>query len=187
MKLASSKRRRRNRTLVTALYLNAGLLAAVLVAVLSRGGGGASPAMAAQPSMPQIGGGGGLYMMPAQFTQYNWGCYVMDIDKQTLIAYEYIQGSKQLRLVAARYIRHDRDLQDFNTTPSPAEIERIVQVGKAIPRGREQPGNGGNGGEGPATRPDGTGPENGPAAPGPSTPPATVPGDETPKGNENGK
>src|SRR4051812_184121 len=57
MKLASSKRRRRNRTLVTALYLNAGLLAAVLVAVLSRGGGGASPAMAAQSGMPQIGGG----------------------------------------------------------------------------------------------------------------------------------
>jgi hypothetical protein len=167
MKLASSKRRRRNRTLVTALYLNAGLLAALLVAVLFRGGGGASNAMAAQ-AMPQIGGGGGLYMMPAQFTQYNWGCYVMDIDKQTLMAYEYIQGTKQLRLVAARYFRHDRDLQDFNTIPSPKEIERIVLSGKAGIRGQEQPPD--NGGDKPATRPDGTGPEGPP-------PPPTVPGE----------
>jgi hypothetical protein len=173
MKLASSKRRRRNRTLVTALYLNAGLLAAVLVAVLARsGGGGASNAMAAQPGMPQIGGGGGLYMMPAQFTQYNWGCYVMDIDKQTLMAYEYIQGTKQLRLVAARYFRHDRDLQDFNTIPSPKEIERIVLTGKAGVRGQEQPGD--NGGDKPATRPDGAGPE-GPPAPG--VPPSSGPGE----------
>jgi len=171
MKLASSKRRRRNRTLVTALYLNAGLMAAVLVAVLSRSGGGASPAMAAQSGMPQIGGGGGLYMMPAQFTQYNWGCYVMDIDKQTLVAYEYIQGTKQLRLVAARYFRHDRDLQDFNTIPSPKEIERIVQTGKAGVRGQEQPGE--NGGDKPATRPDGAGPE----GPVPPAPPSNGPGE----------
>jgi hypothetical protein len=181
-----SRRRRRNRTLVMALYLNAGLLAALLVAFLSRGGGGflggGSTAMAA-PSMPQIGGGGGIYMMPAQFTQYNWGCYVMDIDKQTLIAYEYIQGSKQLRLVAARYFRHDRDLQDFNTTPSPSEIERIVRVGKAGLRGQEQPG---NGGDGPATRPDGAGPDTAPATPGPAAPPTTVPGEVTPRVNENG-
>jgi len=163
-------RRRRNRTLVTALYLNAGLLAAVLIVLLSRGGGGASSAMAA-PAMPQIGGGGGLYMMPAQFTQNNFGCFLMDIDKQTLVAYEYLQGSKQLRLVAARYFRYDRDLQDFNTSPSPKEIERIVQFGKAGLRGQEQPE---NGGAGPATRPDGAGPDIGPTpTPPPGVPPTT--------------
>ena len=175
-----SRRRRRNRTLVAALYINAGLMAALLVAFLSRGNGGmfggGTPAMAA---MPQIGGGGGLYMMPAQFTQYNWGCYLMDIDKQTLVAYEYIQGTKQLRLVAARYFRHDRELHDFNTTPSPSEIERIVKVGKAGLRGQEQPPEGA--GEGPATRPAEPGPENGP------TPPPTISADFPPKPNENDK
>lgn len=132
-----SRRRRNNRRLTWALYLNAGLLVAVLIALLSRGGVG-TPAVAAVPQgMPAIAGGGGLYMMPAQFSQFVWGCYVMDTDKQTLCAYEYIAGQKQLRLAAARNFKFDRDLRSYNTLPQPEEIERLVQLQAAGVRGKE--------------------------------------------------
>jgi hypothetical protein len=127
-------RRRRYQPLVIALYVNAALLACVLVAVLSRGGSGVA---LAAPSMPPIGGGGGVYMMPGQFSSTNWGCYLLDIDKQTLCAYEYIPSGKQLKLVAARYYRHDRDLRNYNTSPSPEEIERIVNLGANPVRGQD--------------------------------------------------
>jgi hypothetical protein len=124
---------------VVVLYLNAALLACLLVAVLSRSGG-SSVAMAAGPAAPQIAGGGsGLYIMPGQFASTIWGCYLLDADRQTLCVYEYIQGHKQLRLVAARDVSHDRQLQNFNTpNPTPDEVDRIVQLGKAGVRGRDQ-------------------------------------------------
>ena len=132
-------RRRRNSALVWGLYLNAGLMAAVLVALVTRGQGLGAAAMAAPPPGSQpIAGGNGLFLMPGQFAQYNWGCYVMDVERQTLVAYEYIPGQKQLRLVASRFFGHDRQLQNYNTTPAPDEIERLVQLQNQAVRG--QPG-----------------------------------------------
>ena len=128
--------RRRYTPLVWALYLNAGLLAAVLLALVSRGAGLGSTALAAPPPGSQpIAGGNGLFLMPGQLYQNTWGCYVMDVERQTLCAYEYMPGSKQLRLVAARYFAHDRQLQNYNTSPAPDEIERLVQLQNQAVRG----------------------------------------------------
>jgi hypothetical protein len=120
---------------VIALYLNAALLASLLVAYLARGSG--SSALAAPNGLPQITGGNGVYVMPAQFSQYNYGCYLIDTDKETLCAYEYIQGSKELKFIAARYFHHDREMQSFNTSPSPEEIKKINQTWHAGIRGQE--------------------------------------------------
>src|SRR5688572_23078961 len=109
------RRPRRNHTLVVALYMNAALLLAILVALLS-GGRMPSllPAAYAAPGSPQpIAGGSGIYLMPGQFTSNTWGCYVMDVDAQTLAAYKWFEGDKNLRLVAARSFRNDRRLHDF--------------------------------------------------------------------------
>ena len=131
---------RRHNAVVYALSANAILLAGILLALLARsdrapfasialaqdrdgGGGGAMP-MSPQP----IAGGGGLFLMPAQLASNTWGCYIMDIDQQTLCAYQYAPGERQLRLVAARSIRFDRRLKNFNTdNPSPREVERMLQ------------------------------------------------------------
>ena len=134
----SPRPRRPQRPVVYALYLNAALLLAILVALLSRGGGdGASPswlpglpaAFAANPQPPQpIAGGGGIFLMPAQFSVNTFGCYVMDIDAQTLCAYQFYPGEKQLRFVAARSFRFDRRLENFNTIPAPREVEQLLNV-----------------------------------------------------------
>ena len=66
--------------------------------------------------------------MPAQFTTTTFGCYLMDIDAQTLCAYQYLPPDKKLRLVAARNFRWDRRLGNFNTEqPTPAEVKAMVE------------------------------------------------------------
>jgi hypothetical protein len=123
------------------LYANAVLLAGLLVAVLARGVGGSAAAYAAPAGdAPQpIAGGNGLYLMPGQYSQNVWGCYVMDANRKTLLAYEYVGGTRSLRLVAARGFEQDLNLRKFNTVPPVEEIERLVQMEKAGVRGVEKP------------------------------------------------
>lgn len=111
------------------LYLNAALLAGVLLALLGRSN---SPtflpaAMAQQAPMP-IAGGGGFFLMPAQFTASQWGTYVMDVDAQTLSAYVWDAGAKQLKFVAGRSFVWDRQIKRYNTAPAPEEIEALVKA-----------------------------------------------------------
>jgi hypothetical protein len=128
--------RRRQTSVALALYVNALLLGAILVALLARADRSPfAPTIAlaqdrgGMPLAPQpIAGGGGMFLMPAQFTVNNWGCYIMDVDQQTLCAYQFFPGEHQLRLVAARNFRWDRRLGNFNTdNPSPKEVQRMIE------------------------------------------------------------
>ena len=65
-----------------------------------------------------------------QFSINTWGCYLLDVDRDTLCAYEFFPGDKELRLIAARNYMYDRQLQDFNTVPSPLEVQRLVDEEK---------------------------------------------------------
>jgi len=128
---------RTHNSLVWALTANAVLLAAILVVLLSRTDraqfasialgqdrGAGNLALAPQP----IAGGGGLFLMPAQLAPNAWGCYVMDVDQQTLCAYQFVPTSRQLQFVAARSFRWDRRLENFNTdNPSPREVQRMIE------------------------------------------------------------
>ena len=126
----------RRNPLAFALYLNAALLACILVALLARESSPTllAPAMG-QEHQPVIAGGAGLFVVPAQFSTNTWGCYLMDVDGQTLVAYQYLPGEKKLRLMAARNFRYDRQLGQYNTdSPSPAEVKELLEQ-KANPRG----------------------------------------------------
>ena len=121
------ERRRRN-PVATALYVNAALLAAILIALLSRSDAPTliAPAMG-QAQQPAIAGGAGLFVVPAQFSTTTWGCYLMDVDQQTLCAYQYLPGEKKLRLVAARDFSNDRKLKQYNSdSPSSAEVKDLI-------------------------------------------------------------
>lgn len=134
-----TRSRRPNRPLVVALYANAALLLAILVALLSRGGSGFGSSAFAAPPVAPIAGGGGLYLMPAQFSVGRWGCYIMDTDAQTLCAYEYAPSSEGgLRLVAARYFKDDRQLKRYNTKPDPDEMKHFIEMERNPVRGRPE-------------------------------------------------
>jgi hypothetical protein len=134
------RRHRRRNPVAAALWVNALVLGAILVVLITRSN---SPGMipfafgadeqSRIPLAPQpIAGGGGIFLMPAQFAVNQWGCYIMDIDRQTLCAYEYSPAEKNLRLVAARNFTYDRQLKNFNTGSnpgemSPGEVRKIVE------------------------------------------------------------
>jgi hypothetical protein len=133
------RRSRQSNGITVALWTNAILLAGILIALLNRSGWSTLPAAFGAdeqgriPLAPQpIAGGGGLFLMPAQFAVNQWGCYIMDVDRQTLCAYQYLPAERQLRLVAARNFVYDRQLKNFNTGTgngemSPGEVRKIVE------------------------------------------------------------
>jgi len=123
--------RRRRNAVAVALYVNAALVLAVLVALLSRGGGPSISvlprAFGAEGAQP-IAGGGSLYLMPGQMSLNKFGCYVMDTDAQTLCVYRFDGAASKLKLMAARNFRHDRRLGHVNTEPDPKEVEVMVET-----------------------------------------------------------
>lgn len=121
---------KRNRPLVIGLYLNAAVMLAILLTLLGRSNIGVLPSAfaAPPPQTPPIAGGGSIYLMPAQLSGTQWGCYIMDIDAQTLCAYEFYPGEKQLRLVAARNFHFDRKLGNYNTLPPWPDVEKLAQI-----------------------------------------------------------
>lgn len=125
----------RDRRIAGALWLNAIMLMGILLGLIAMNGrrdSGLAIAAQAVPEMyPPIAGGAGLFIMPAQFSSGRWGCYLMDIDTQTLVTYEYqepVPGQRpSLNLTAARNFRFDRRLSNFNTTPDPREVARMLE------------------------------------------------------------
>ena len=119
-------RRFRNHTkLRLALYANAVALGLVALALLARNESrfpSMIPAAYGQ-NQPAIGGGAGVFIVPAQFSQTTYGCYIMDVDAQTMCAYQFVPGEHNFRLVAVRTYKYDRKLNDYNTTPHPNEIK----------------------------------------------------------------
>ena len=134
------RRSRRRNALAVALYVNAGVLVAGLAVLLGRDSTpGLLPVAMGQAQPAGIAGGAGVYLMPAQFSQTVWGCYILDVERQTLCAYTTSGSPPQLRLIAARNFAHDRNLKQYNTSPPPAEIQDLIAKEAAGLRGADRP------------------------------------------------
>jgi hypothetical protein len=114
--------------LALALWANALMLGVVAAVLLSRSPGPSWLPAAFGAAQPSMSGGGGIYAMPAQLAQNQWGCYLLDIDHQTLTAYQYSPSNQQLTFVAARHYRYDMQLHDFSTKPSTKEIQKLIEM-----------------------------------------------------------
>ena len=130
---------RSSKALLYALAANAAALALIAIVLFSRSGSSLPdllPSAMAQNQLP-IGGGAGVFIVPGQFTTTSYGCYIMDVDAQTLCAYQYMPSEKTMRLVAARTFRHDRRLGNYNTAPPPMEIKEMVDKEQADVRAKD--------------------------------------------------
>jgi hypothetical protein len=123
---------RPNRALVMALWANAAFLGLIAFSLLARPNTPSLlPAAFAQNQAP-IAGGAGMFVMPAQLSTTTFGCYLLDVDNQTLSVYQYWPGDKNLRLHAARNIKWDRKLENFNTeVPTPRQVKILVDKAQA--------------------------------------------------------
>ena len=121
------------------LWVNAALLAVIAMLLIGRGNAATFvPEAFAQNQLP-IGGGAGLFIVPAQFSTSTYGCYIMDVDQQTVCAYQFTPADKTLRLVAARSFRNDRKLQNFNSpSPSPEEVQQLLDQQQQNARAKEK-------------------------------------------------
>ena len=133
------RRSRNHNAILTALYMNAALLLAVVVVLISRDSTPSFLSGAFAQEQQPIAGGGGVFVMPAQFGEKTFGCYLLDIDAQTLCVYQYAGADKTLRLIAARNFRFDRRLGNFNTFPVPKEVEQLVEKERDASRVGEPP------------------------------------------------
>jgi hypothetical protein len=116
---------RSNKSLVMALWANAGLLAVIVIVLLNRGNAPSYLSPAYAQNQPPIAGGAGVFVMPAQMQSNVWGCYLLDVDSKTLCAYQFYPGEKKLRLTAARSYRYDTKLENYNTELPPKEIKAM--------------------------------------------------------------
>ncbi len=128
-----------SRALLIALYANAAGLLLIGLTLMNRSSTRfpelSSSAMA-QSQLP-IGGGAGVFVVPAQFNSNLFGCYLMDVDAQTLCAYQYTPD-KQLRLIAARTFKYDRRVNVYNTSPPPSDIRDLIEKEAAELRTTDQ-------------------------------------------------
>jgi hypothetical protein len=117
---------RSNKSLVMALWANAGLLAVIVIVLLNRANAPSFLSAAYAQNQPPIAGGAGVFIMPAQMQDRVWGCYLLDVDSKTICAYQFYPGEKKLRLTAARSYRYDTKLENYNTELSPREIKSML-------------------------------------------------------------
>jgi hypothetical protein len=136
---------RSNNSLVWALWVNAALLAVILIVLVGRNGAPSILPAAFAQNQPPIAGGAGVFVMPAQMQQNVWGCYLLDVDNKTLCAYQFYPGEKKLRLTAARSYRYDTKLENYNTEMSPREVKALLDKqgvntgnGEAAPDSKEK-------------------------------------------------
>jgi preprotein translocase subunit SecG len=62
------------------LYVNAAILLVILLVLVRRQAGVDLGSAAFGQMQAPIAGGGGVYVMPAQFHNEAWGCYLLDVD-----------------------------------------------------------------------------------------------------------
>lgn len=119
---------KQRRSLIAVLWINAALLGIVAVALFTRSKDISLSSAAFGQLQSPIAGGAGVFIMPGQFSRDTFGCYLMDVDSQTLCVYGWDAEGRKLKLLAARSFRYDRRLSNFNTeNPSPAEVKDLIE------------------------------------------------------------
>jgi hypothetical protein len=110
----------------TVHWVIAVVLAAIAGALWVRPAGGLLPAASAQNQ--RLAGARGVYAFTGQLDQSRHGLFMLDVDSA--------DGTRKLRLVAARSWVYDRYLQDFNcASPDFRMVQRLVAQQRAAEPG----------------------------------------------------
>ena len=111
----------------TVLWVIAILMAIIATALLTRGTNGplgATPAMGDAP----MAGARGIFAFTGQIDTNRFGLFMMDVDSSNVWCYEYLPGSRKLKLVAARSFLYDRYLENYQTDePKPATVKLMLE------------------------------------------------------------
>ncbi len=70
-----------------------------------------------------------------RLTGDTYGLYLVDLENGIIAVYQWVPGARRtgtLRLLAARNTTYDLQLDEYNTEPSPREIQRLVGQSRRI-------------------------------------------------------
>jgi hypothetical protein len=112
-----------------AQWIIVALLSVIATCLLMEIGFGASAATAQVTSV----GGGDVLVVGGQITKDSYGLYLVDTKRQALAVYQWLPGSRKLRLMAARTFKYDIQLDEYNADkPTPSEVKRLVEQNKRL-------------------------------------------------------
>ena len=94
-----------------------GVLAAIL---------GSEPTASAQ-SMQSSRQRPDVFAVAGRITADTYGLYLVDVQHGTVALYEYAPNERKLHLRAARSVVYDLQLENYNTSPDPAEVADMVR------------------------------------------------------------
>ncbi len=105
------------------------LLSVIATCLIMEIGFGTSAATAQVTSV----GGGDVLVVGGQITKDSYGLYLVDTRKQALAVYQWLPGSRKLRLMAARTFKFDVQLDEYNADkPTPSEVKLLVEQSKRL-------------------------------------------------------
>jgi len=110
----------------TTKWLLVVLLAVIAACLLVEVGASVSAADSGGTAAATSGGAGPLFAVAGQISKDTYGLYLVDTQNATICLYEWLPQNRKLRLLAARSIRWDRQLQEYNTEIPPSEVEKLV-------------------------------------------------------------
>ncbi|NQU76687.1 MAG: hypothetical protein HQ546_10280 [Planctomycetes bacterium] len=92
---------------------------------------GPLPAASAQPTQTS-GQPTAMFAVAGQITPKTYGLYLVDLQREAIVVYEYVPSDRRLELRAARTAVYDLQLESYNTQPPPGEIAEIVRKARRI-------------------------------------------------------
>ncbi len=106
------------------MWLAVVLLAVIATCLVIEVGFATSPAVAQTTSG---WGAAGVFAVAGQVSPQTYGIYLVDLENSSICVYQYLHGTRRLKLVAARSTIYDRQLDDYNTEPRPRDIKELVE------------------------------------------------------------
>ncbi|HUS47558.1 MAG TPA: hypothetical protein VM098_05535 [Phycisphaerae bacterium] len=76
--------------------------------------------------------GGDVLLVAGQITSDTYGLYIVDTRRSTIGVYQWLPGTRKLRLLAARNYSFDLQLDDYNTEPLPRDIKKLVEQSRPL-------------------------------------------------------
>ena len=118
------------------MWVVAALLAVIAACLLVEVGMSVASARA-----PVAGAAAGdsVLVVAGQLTRDSYGVYLVDIESRSICVYQWLSGARKLRLAGARTYTYDRQLDEYNTEPSPSEIKKIVSKARRLDEAQPHP------------------------------------------------
>jgi len=100
----------------------------------------ASTARAVDPAVGAAGDGS-MLAVAGQITRDTYGLYLVDLKNRTICVYQWVTKKRETKLwlLAARTYAFDRELDEYNTEPSPREIKELVKKARRLDEERRGP------------------------------------------------